>query len=50
MNQSLLLQRNFEDMKIFGENKRTGFEVNPHFIAAWLSRNSLLELGVISEV
>ena len=29
---------------------RTHFRVNPHSIVAWLSRNSLLETGAISEV
>ena len=29
---------------------RTRFRVNPHSIFGWMSRNSLLETGVISEV
>ena len=28
----------------------TRFRVNPHFIVTWMSRNSLLEIGTISEV
>ena len=29
---------------------RTRFRVNPHYIVAWMSRNSLLETGAIFEV
>ena len=29
---------------------RTGFKVNPNSVVAWMSKNSLLETGAISEV